>query len=286
MAAELSIGLLSGSLALISDAGHMLTDAGSIGLALIAARLAQKPARGDYTYGLRRTEILSAQANGITLLLLASYFMYEGVQRMVNPPAVAGLPVVLTAIAGILVNLAATWSIGRANRTSLNVEGAFQHILNDLFAFIATAAAGAVILLTGFLRADAIAALVVAALMTKAGVELVRASGKVLLEAAPDGVEPDTIGRQLALIDEVVEVHDLHVWQITSNQPALSAHVLVSASADCHGVRVDIERVLRDEHGIDHTTLQLDHVGASWTGAGRHGCTERRYRGGGATDSS
>lgn len=260
MAGEVVVGLIAGSLALISDAAHMLTDAASIVLALVAIRLAAKPARGRYTYGLRRAEILSAQANGITLLLLAAYFVFEGVSRLIWPPQVTGLLVLVTALAGIVVNVAATWCISRANRSSLNVEGAFQHILNDLYAFIATAVAGAVVWLTGWVRADAIAALVVAALMVKAGWRLVRESGRIFLEAAPAAIDPDAVGTRLAAVSSVAEVHDLHIWDITSGQTALSAHVLVDTSADCHAVRGDIEKVLREAHHIDHTTLQVDHI--------------------------
>jgi cobalt-zinc-cadmium efflux system protein len=260
MAAEVVVGVIAGSLALITDAGHMLTDAASIVLALVAIGLAARPARGDYTYGLKRAEILSAQANGITLLLLAAYFIFEGIRRLLDPGEVEGLLVLVTALVGIVVNVAASWCISRANRSSLNVEGAYQHILNDLYAFIATAIAGAVVWLTGFARADAIAALIVAALMIRAGWGLVRASGRIFLEAAPKGVDPDGVGKELAAIDAVVEVHDLHIWEITSGEAALSAHVIVGDGADCHAIRGDLERVLRDRHHIDHTTLQVDHV--------------------------
>jgi cobalt-zinc-cadmium efflux system protein len=260
MIVEFVVGLLAGSLALISDSAHMLTDAASIVLALVAIRLAARPARGQFTYGLRRAEILSAQANGITLLLLAVWFVYEGVERLIDPPEVRGWPVLVTALVGIGINLAAGWCLSRANRASLNVEGAFQHILNDLFAFIATALAAVVVILTGFVRADAIAALVVAALMAKAGWGLVRESGRVLFEAAPPGTNPDVLGVQIAKLTGVVEVHDLHIWEITSGEPALSAHVLVAETVDCHLTRKRIERVLRDEHAITHTTLQLDHI--------------------------
>ncbi|WP_433506653.1 cation diffusion facilitator family transporter [Pseudonocardia halophobica] len=259
MVGEFVVGLLAGSLALISDSAHMLTDAASLVLALVAIRLAARPARGGYTYGLLRAEILSAQANGITLLLLAVWFVYEGIERLLSPPEVAGLLVLVTALVGIVVNLAATWCISRADRSSLNVEGAFQHILNDLFAFVATAVAGLVVVLTGFDRADAIAALVVAALMAKAGWGLVRESGRIFLEAAPRGVDPDALGARLAGVAGVAEVHDLHVWEITSGQAALSAHVLVRPEADCHDVQRAIEVVLREEHGLSHTTLQVDH---------------------------
>jgi cobalt-zinc-cadmium efflux system protein len=258
MAAEFVVGLLAGSLALISDAAHMLTDAAAIGLALVAIRLAARPAQGGYTYGLRRAEILSAQANGITLLLLAAWFCYEGVRRLIEPPAVEGGLVLVTALVGIVVNVATTWCVSRADRSSLNVEGAFQHILNDLFAFIATAIAGLVVLTTGFARADALAALVVAGLMIKAGWSLLRESGRIFLEAAPRGVDPDRIGAELATVEGVAEVHDLHIWEITSGEPALSAHVLVRADVDCHAARLAIEQVLRGDH-ITHTTLQVDH---------------------------
>ncbi|WP_182904250.1 cation diffusion facilitator family transporter, partial [Microbispora sp. H10830] len=196
-----------------------------------------RPPQGGFTYGLKRAEIISAQINGITLLLLSVYFVYEGLRRLIEPPEVEGAYVVATGIAGIAVNLAATWLLSRANRASLNVEGAFQHILNDLFAFIATTAAGAVIWLTGWARADALAALVVAALMLKAGWGLVRESGRVFMEAAPAGMNPAEIGRKTAALEHVVEVHDLHIWEVTSGYPAMSAHILVTPGADCHAVR-------------------------------------------------
>jgi cobalt-zinc-cadmium efflux system protein len=260
MAAEVVVGVLAHSLALISDAAHMLTDAASIVLALIAMRLAARPARGGFTYGLKRAEILSAQANGLTLLLLSAWLAYEAVRRLIAPPPVAGGPMLVTALAGIAVNLAATWCISKANRTSLNVEGAYQHILNDLFAFIGTAIAALVVVLTGFERADAIATLLVVALMLKAGFGLLRDSGRIFLEAAPADVDPDALGDRLVARPDVVEVHDLHVWQITSGQAALSAHVLVEPGGDCHAVRRDLEEVLRHDYRITHTTLQVDHA--------------------------
>jgi cobalt-zinc-cadmium efflux system protein len=262
MAAEVAVGFLAHSLALISDSAHMLTDAASIILALTAIRLAARPARGGYTYGLKRAEILSAQANGITLLVLSVWLGYEAIRRLIAPPAVAGVLVLVTALAGIGVNLAATWAIAKASRTSLNVEGAYQHILTDLFGFITTAVAGAVVIATGFGRADAIASLVVVVLMVRAGIGLVRQSGRIFMEAAPPGIDPDAIGDRLAAIDAVAEVHDLHVWTITSGQPALSAHVLVTPGCDCHAARRALQRVLREEYQITHATLQVDHVGA------------------------
>jgi cobalt-zinc-cadmium efflux system protein len=260
---EVVVGLLAGSLALLSDAAHMLTDAASIVLALVAMRLSARPARGIFTYGLRRTEILSAQANGLTLLILALWLTYEAVRRLIDPGPVAGGLVVATAGVGIVVNVIAAWAISRANRTSLNVEGAYQHILTDLYGFVATALAGAIVLFTGFTRADALASLVVVVLMVRAGVGLVRDAGRIFLEAAPSGVDPDALGDRLVAQGGVDEVHDLHVWQITSGQTALSAHVLVESGTDCHGLRRDLERLLAGTYGITHTTLQVDHAAPS-----------------------
>ncbi len=263
MAGEVAAGLAAHSLALISDAAHMLTDAASIALVLITARLAARPPAGGYTYGLKRTEIMSAQANGITLVLLAAWFCYTAIRRLVHPPTVAGGTVLAVALAGVVVNLAAALLIARAGgrAQSLNLKGAFAHIVTDLYAFTATAVAGLVILLTGFARADAIATLVVVALMVYAGSGLIRDSGRIFLEAAPAGLSPAAVGAAMAGRPHVAEVHDLHIWEITSGQPAASAHVLVAPGEDCHAVRADLEAFLAAEYGITHATLQVDHAG-------------------------
>ncbi len=206
MAVEVTVGILASSLALLSDAAHMLTDATAIGLSIVAIRLAKRPAKGALTFGLKRTEILSAQFNGATLLVLSLLIIYEGIGRLVTPPAVAGTAVLVVALIGIVVNLAATWTLSKASRQSMNVEGAYQHILTDLIAFIVTAIAGVVILATGFGRADGIASLVIAAVMLRAAYQLLKASGRVFLEAAPQGVDPDVIGRALAAEAGVSEV--------------------------------------------------------------------------------
>ena len=258
MAVEVIVGILADSLALLSDAAHMLTDAGAIGLALVAARLAARPASGGYTFGLKRAEILSAQINGVTLVALAAVILAEGIQRLIDPPSVDGGLVLAVALAGIVVNLAATWVLSGANRRSLNVEGAFQHVLTDLFAFIATAIAGVLILTGGFDRADGIAALLVAALMLRSGWGLLRDSGRVLLEAAPRGIDPGEIGRTLAAQTHVVEVHDLHVWEVTSGMPSLSAHVTVGAGCDTQTHRRKLAAVISERFGIEHSTLQVE----------------------------
>jgi len=259
MAAEVVTGIVANSLALLSDAAHMLTDAAAIGLSLVAIHLAQRPAGGRMTFGLKRVEILSAQANGITLLVLAALIAIEGVRRLIDPPGVDGALVLIVALAGIVVNLAATATLARANRESLNVEGSYQHILTDLFAFVGTAIAATVILTTGFDQADAIASLLVAGLMLRSAVGLLRESGRIFLEASPKGIDPDRIGRRMAEQSGVVEVHDLHVWEVTSEFPALSAHVTVKPDADCHRTRLELGELIERQFGIRHTTLQVEH---------------------------
>lgn len=262
MAVEVVVGMLAKSLALISDAGHMLTDVGSIALALVAMRLARRPASGSYTFGLKRVEILSAQANGLTLLLLSAWFIVEAIRRLIHPPVVQGLLVTVIAVVGVGVNLLAVWAMSKANRQSLNVAGSFQHILTDLYAFIATAIAGVIIWFSGWNRVDSIAALVVAGLMLKAGVGLVRESGRIFLEASPRGLDPVAIATAICAVPAVTRLDDLHVWEVTSGMPALSAHIYVSHEIDCHDVRRSVEAMLHERFAITHTTLQTDHGAA------------------------
>jgi len=262
MAGEIVAGILAHSLALLSDAAHMLTDAGALVMSLLVLRLAAQPAGGNRTFGLRRSEILSAQANGAALLVLAGLIVYGAVQRLVSPPDAHGGVMLIVALAGIGVNLLATWQLAGANRQSLNIEGSFQHILTDLFAFIATAIAGIVILAAGWVRADPVAALLVAAIMFRAAWGLLRDSGRVLLDIAPAGLPVQEIGTAMASHPGVVEVHDLHVWEVTTEFPTLSAHVLVEPGADCHGIRRELEALLHDRFALEHTTLQVEHAPA------------------------
>jgi cobalt-zinc-cadmium efflux system protein len=266
MLVEVVAGVLASSLALLSDAAHMLTDAVALAMSLAAARLAGRPARGAMTYGLGRAEILSAQANGVTLLVLGVLIVVDAIQRLVSPRTVHGLPVLIVALAGVVVNLVAAQVLARGSgdrQRSLNVEGSFRHIVTDLYGFIATAVAAVIILATGFDRADPIASLVIAALLLHAAYGLLKASGRVFMEAAPAGLDPQAIGRALAAQPGVVEVHDLHVWEVTSGFPALSAHVVVRAGDDCHERRRSLQRVVHDRFGIEHTTLQVDHEAAA-----------------------
>ena len=261
MVVEIVAGILASSLALLSDAGHMLTDAAALALSLAAARLAARGASGSMTYGLGRAEILSAQANGVTLLVLAGLIVYGAIGRLVSPPSVHATVVLVVALAGIPINLLAARILAgdQGHDRSLNVEGSYRHILTDLYGFIATAVAAVVILATGYDRADAIASLVIAGLMLRAAYDLLLASGRVFMEAAPAGLDPDEIGRALASQPGVVEVHDLHVWEVTSGFAALSAHVVVRAGDDCHELRRTLRDLLDEQFHIHHTTLQVDH---------------------------
>jgi cobalt-zinc-cadmium efflux system protein len=259
MLVEVVAGALAHSLALLSDAAHMVTDAGALALSLVVIALAARPAKGAMTYGFRRAEILSAQFNGSTLLVLALLISYEGIRRLIEPPDVHGTAVLAVALAGIAVNLAATRVLARAGRASMNIEGAYRHLVTDLAAFALTAIAGIVILTTGFRRADGIASLVIAATMIAASYGLLRDSGRVFLEAAPRGLDPEVIGFAMAGMADVSEVHDLHVWQVGSGFPSLSAHVLVASAVDCHAARRAIETLLHERFSIFHTTLQVEH---------------------------
>jgi cobalt-zinc-cadmium efflux system protein len=262
MVVEIVAGVLADSLALLSDAAHMLTDAGAIAVALYAAGLAARPAAGRFTFGLGRAEILSAQGNGATLLVLAGVIAVEAIRRLWSAPDVDGTFVLAVGLLGACANVGAAMALGKAERRSLNVEGARAHVLTDLYASLAAATAGGVVLATGFDRADAIASLLVAALMLRSGVLLLRDAGRVLLEGAPEGVDPQAVGHALAAYPGVVEVHDLHIWEVTSGFPALAAHVLVAPGDDCHAVRRSLQLMVGERFGIEHVTLQVDHAPA------------------------
>ncbi len=261
---EVAVAVLAHSLALLSDAGHMLTDVAALGVSLVALRLAQRPPNGGLTFGLKRAEVLAALISGATLLVLAAVLIFEAALRLASPTPVQGGAVIATAAVGIVVNLAVTRELSHANRRSLNIQASFRHILTDLYALIGTFIAGVVIVTTGFERADAIASIVVAALMIYAGVRLLGQAGRVLLEASPADLDPEEIGAALAAHPHVVNVHDLHVWELTSGFPSLSAHVLVHPKDDCHQIRLDLERFLDDRFHVEHTTLQVDHAPAEF----------------------
>lgn len=262
MIIEVAVAVLAHSLALFSDAGHMLSDAGALAASLWAIRLAARPATGAWTFGWKRAEILSAAANGITLLVISGIVTFEAVRRLLDPPPVEGGLVLVVALLGVVVNLAAVWTLARANRSSLNVEGAFRHVVTDLYGFIATVVAAVVILASGFTRADSIASLIVVALMVHAAWGLLRDSGRILLEAAPKHIDLPDIRSHLMENDHVRDVHDLHVWTVTSSLPALSAHVVVDDDCFLDGHVPQLLDVMQSclvgHFDVEHSTFQFE----------------------------
>ena len=260
MVAEIVAGLAARSLALLADAGHMLTDAAALGLAVFAAAVAERPARGRWTFGFRRVEVLAAQANGIALLLVGAWIVYSAARRLASPPDVHGSVVAIVALAGVVVSLVAAALLARPSRDSLNVRGAFLHVATDLAAFAATAAAGLLVLLTGWDRFDPLASLAVAALIFWSSWQLLHESTRILLEVSPGGMEPRDVAAAMLAVPDVVSVHDLHVWTVSDGFPAVSAHVLVGPGADCHAARERIAQALNERFGLAHSTLQVEHA--------------------------
>ncbi|TQN44245.1 cobalt-zinc-cadmium efflux system protein [Blastococcus colisei] len=262
MAAEIVGGLLSGSLALLADAGHMATDAAGIALALAAVSLAQRPARGRRTFGWQRVEILAAVANGLLLLVVAGYVLVEAVRRIGEPPEIgSGLMLVVAAV-GLVVNLGSLAVLHRGRDASLNLRGAYLEVLADALGSVAVIVAAVVILTTGWTPADIIASAVIGVLVVPRAWRLLREALDVLLEAAPRGVDLDVVRTHILGIDGVLGVHDLHAWTITSGSPVLSAHVVVTeeALAAGHGGRVldALCECLGEHFDMEHCTFQLE----------------------------
>lgn len=262
MLVEIVVSVLSHSLALMSDAGHMLTDAGALGGSLWAIRLARRPANPVWSYGLKRAEILAAAANGVTLLVVGLLVLMEAARRLVHPPSVHGVPMLSVSLAGAVVNVAATLVLSRANRRSLNIRGALGHVVTDLYAFLGTAAAAVAIIVTGWNRADPLASLVVVGLVLRAAWGLLRESGHVLLEGTPQDVDLEEVRSHILEIPEVVDVHDLHAWTLTSELPALSAHVVVDdgcLARNGSGLVLDtLQACLAAHFDVEHSTFQLE----------------------------
>jgi cobalt-zinc-cadmium efflux system protein len=261
MVAEVVGGLITGSLALLADAGHMLSDAFSLGVALFAVWLAGKPATPNRSFGYKRAEILAALLNGATLVGISVWIFIEAYHRFFEPPEILGSWMLAVATLGLVVNLAGAAILSRSGGESLNLQGALRHVVADILGSVGAIAAALVILATGWRYADPIVSVLIGLLVLGSSWNLLRDSTNILLEGTPPGVDASEIGRSMAGVEGVVEVHDLHVWTITSGFPALAAHVLVGREEDCHARRRDLEELLTHEYGIEHTTLQVDHVG-------------------------
>ena len=261
MVAEIVGGLLTGSLALLADAAHMASDNVALALALFAFWLSERPPTPNRSFGYKRGEILAALFNGVTIVAVSLWIFYEAFERFQDPPEILGGWMMVVAVIGLLVNIAGAVILQRSAGENLNMQGALRHIVADLLGSVGVIAAALVILLTGWGYADPIISVVIGVLVLLSSWRLLRDSVNILLEGAPPGVDARKVGEEMVAVDGVEEVHDLHVWEITSGFPALAAHVLVGREEDCHARRREIEEVLSGEFGIEHTTLQVDHVG-------------------------
>ncbi len=259
---EIAASVQSGSLALLSDAGHMLADAGALAGALWAMHLASKPASDRWSFGLKRAEILSAAVNGVILVAVAAVLAYQAVGRLLHPPVVAGLPMVVVACIGGGVNLFAAFLLSHNHRDSLNMRGVFAHVIADLYAFAGTVVAGAAIMAFGYYRADPIATIVVVGLMSKSAWRLLAASGRVLLQGTPESVDLEQVRSHLGGVQGVLGVHEVHAWTLTSALPVLSAHVIVSdellTSGEAGMVLDRLQECLAGHFDVEHSTFQLE----------------------------
>jgi len=258
--AEVIGGLLTGSLALLADAGHMLSDTGSIAVALVAIWLARRPATAKRSFGYKRAEILAALLNGVTLVAISIWIFVEAIDRFADPPEVLGGWMLVIAVGGVLINVVGALILARGDRTSLNLRAALRHVIADLLGSVGVIAAAVVILTTGWLYADPLISVLIGALVAASSWGVLRESVSILLEATPNNIDAEEVEAKLLSVAGVTDVHDLHIWTITSGFPALAAHVLVERGEDCHGKRRELERLLDAAFHIDHTTLQVDHA--------------------------
>jgi cobalt-zinc-cadmium efflux system protein len=257
LAATIVGGILANSLALLADAGHLLSDVGAIAVALIAARLAAVAPTVARTFGLQRGEVLGALFNGIVLVAISVLIVAAAVGRFSDTPDVGGAGVVALGLVGLVGNAAATVVLARGEREDINLEGALRHSLGDALSSLGVVVAGAVVLITGWNTIDPLVSLLIAALIAASSWRLLKEPIDVLLEAAPRGTDVGDVGRTICADAEIVEVHDLHIWTVTPGFAALSAHVVVEPSVDRDRVRARLERLLDDRFGIHHTTLQM-----------------------------
>jgi cobalt-zinc-cadmium efflux system protein len=260
LAVEVVAGLLADSLALLADAGHLLTDSFALGLALVASWIAGRPSTPARSFGYRRAEILAALTNAVLLVAIAIWIFVEAYGRLRDPPDVLAGWVVLVGVLGLAVNVAAAGLLARAEGPSLNRRAALRHVLADLLGSAGVVIAGVVVLATGWREADPLVSVVIGVIVLASSWTVLRESVGILLEATPRGLDAAAVGRAMAAADGVQEVHDLHIWTITSGFPSLSAHVLVAPGADCHGIRLQLERLLAERFGLTHTTLQVEHA--------------------------
>jgi cobalt-zinc-cadmium efflux system protein len=255
---ELAGGIFTNSLALLADAAHMLTDLAALGLSLFALKISSRPATHEMTYGYLRAEILAALANGIFLVLIGLYIFYESYQRFLTPPEIKSVPMLIVAITGLLANLATAALLYKSRRENLNLRGAFLHVLGDTLGSVGAIIAGIMIWLWQWRLADPIVSVIVGGLVLFSSYELVKESVDILLESTPSHLKIPQILSELGSVRGVVSVHDLHVWSITAEVPAMSCHVVLRLDEDAGSVLAVLSRLMREKYGIEHTTIQIE----------------------------
>ena len=256
--AELSAGFVTNSLALLSDAGHMLSDIGALGLSLFAFRVAKRPATHHSTYGYHRVEILAALFNGLTLWLIVGVIFTSAYYRLANPPAVESFGMIVVAVLGLMVNIAAAVILHSGHQHNLNMRGAFLHVMSDAIGSVGAIAAGVIMLTTGWYLADPLISMFIGALILYSSWSLIKDSLSVLMQSVPKGIRLDEVRQTIEAVDGVYKVHDLHVWAVTSDIYTLSAHAVVENGGDFHLVLNGIEDTLKERFNIEHTTIQLE----------------------------
>lgn len=261
MIAEAVGGLVTGSLALLADAGHMLTDAGALGLALFAIRYAERPATPQKSYGYLRAEILAALANAVALLLISFYIVYEAWQRFRQPPEVSGLPMLLVAALGLIVNFISMRMLAGAAGESLNAKGAYLEVLSDTLGSLGVIAAGIIILTTGWYLADPIIGAGIGLFIVPRTWTLLKDATHILMEGVPERIGLPELEAAMRNVPGVVWVHDLHVWTLTSGWDSLSAHVGIPNAAEPKRILTDLQKMLKEKYQIEHVTLQMDNDG-------------------------
>jgi len=259
MLIEVVGGLMAGSLALLADAGHMVSDAAALGMSWAALRLGKRAADAERTYGYKRLEVLVAFVNGCTLFAIAGWIVFEAIRRFAAPVEVLGGTMLVVAIAGLLANVAAFLILNGGNRENLNMRSAWLHVLGDLLGFVVAIIAAGVILLTGWSPIDPILSVVVAILILKSGAEIVKSSAHILLEGAPPGLDLGELRADLAaVLPAVAEVHHVHAWSLTAEQPLVTLHVRCTPDADQKSIIPAINKRLEERFGITHSTIQID----------------------------
>lgn len=258
MIVEVVGGIMTNSLALLSDAGHMLSDAAALALSYVALSIGQRDVTGKKTFGYRRFEIFAALINGLTLIALSLYIFYEAIQRFSEPPAVASKGMLIVATLGLLVNIVAAYILQRGDNENLNVKSAFLHVLGDILGSVGAITAALLILFFGWNLADPIASMIVAVLIIISGYRVTRDSFNILMESAPENLPSEDVQAKLLTVEEVVEVVDLHIWSITSDFPSLTCHVIVNEQADEQIVLRKIQNLLHDEFDLHHMTIQIE----------------------------